>query len=269
MTQARCQATFDNPEAYERFMGRWSARLAPLFLDFAGIRDNERVLDVGAGTGNLALAIHARAPSAHVAGIDPSPAYVEFARTRTASPNITFQQADASALPFPDHSFNRALCQLVFNFIPDCDRALRELRRVTQPGGVIAAVLWKLDGGMRMLDAFWEAVGPERERAARFGERPAAYTKEEIATLWNGAGLRDVTTADLLLPIEFASFEDYWSPFLLGQGPAGAYAVSLPPAEQVAVRERLRSLVLGSRADGPVSLPASAFAVRGTVGDDV
>jgi len=246
-------------------MGRWSAHLAPLFLDFAGLVDGESVLDVGSGTGNLALTVHARAPHAQVVGIDPSPGYVEFARSRTTAPNVRFEQSAAGALPFADRFFDRALCQLVFNFIPDGPQALRELRRVTRPGGVIAAVLWRLGGGMRMMDAFWEAAGADSENTGRFGERATAYTKEEVAALWNEAGLRDVTSADLVLPIEFASFDDYWLPFLLGQGPAGAYAISLSPDEQAAVRERLRTIVLGSRPDGPIALPAHAFAVRGSV----
>ena len=265
MTPHRTKAAFDNPQAYERFMGRWSANLAQLFLDFAGLADGDRVLDVGSGTGNLALAVHARAPRAQVVGIDPSPGYVEFARSRTTAANVRFERGVADALPFADRSFDRALCQLVFNFIPDGALALRELRRVTLSGGVIAAVLWRLDGGMRMLDAFWEAAGANSENAGRFGERATAYTKEEITALWNEAGLRDVTTGELVLPIEFASFDDYWSPFLLGQGPAGAYAISLSHDKLAVVRERLRTIVLGGRPDGLISLPARAFAVRGVV----
>ena len=245
-------------------MGRWSAKLADEFLDFAGVENGERVLDVGSGTGNLALAIARRAARTTVIGIDPSAAYVAFARSR-ARPGLRFETGDAQALPFDDGSFDRALCQLVFNFIPDGRKAIREMRRVTRTDGVVAAALWDLArGGMRMLELFWEAVGPGANDA-RFGERTAAFTKEEINGLWNEAGLADIKVVDLSIDMEFASFDDFWTPFTLGQGPAGAYAASLPPTEQAALRERLRELVMGDRGDGPFSLPARAFAIRGAV----
>lgn len=257
------QSTFDNPDSYERFMGRWSAKLADLFLDFARVSDAERLLDVGAGTGNLALAIVRRWPHARVVGIDPSPSYVAFARSR-ARPGLQFETGDAQALPFLDGSFDCALSQLVFNFIPDARKGLAQMRRVTRPGGVVAVAMWDLArSGMRMLASFWEAVGSAD--AVRASEHVTAYTKEEVTVMWNEAGLAHVETMDLTIATDFASFADYWSPFLLGQGPAGSYAAALPDDERDALAQRLRTLVLGDRVDGSFSLPARAFAIRGTV----
>lgn len=254
---------FEDAAAYERFMGRWSKLLAERFLDFAGLSDGERVLDVGCGTGNLSLAIIERGPSVSVAGIDPSRPFVELTRQRV--PKGRFEVGDAQALPFEPESFDRTLCQLVLNFIPDCSRAVAEMRRVTKPGGTVAAALWDLSGGrMRMLDDFWEAVGGLSERS-RWQEHATARTAEELVAMWHEAGLTGVDSSGLTISTGFRSFDDYWSPFLLGVGPAGACAVSLSPPEQAQVRERLRARVLGSRPDGPFALEARAFAVRGTV----
>lgn len=265
MTQARTPARFEDPQAYERFMGRWSAKLAPLFLDFMQVHDGDRILDVGSGTGNLALAIAARAPQASLTGIDPSAAFVAFARRRTAlPPQFRFEVGDLASLRFADDSFDRGLCQLVLNFIPDCRGALATLCRVVRPGGTIGAVLWKLGNGMDMLDVFWQAVGPQPQ-AEKSGERSTAFSKEEIVALWNEAGLADVASADLAIEMDFASFDDYWAPFLLGQGPAGTYAASLTGDERSALQTRLRAQLRITRADDPFSLTARAFAVRGTV----
>jgi len=265
MTPARTPARFDDPQAYERFMGRWSAKLAPLFLDFVQVHDGDRILDVGSGTGNLALAIAERAPDASLTGIDPTAAFIAFARRRTAlPPQFRFEVGDLSSLRFADDSFDRGLCQLVLNFIPDCRGALATLCRVVRPGGTIGAVLWKLGNGMDMLDMFWQAVGPQRQDE-RSGERSTAFSKEEIVTLWNEAGLTNVASADLAIKMDFASFDDYWSPFLLGQGPAGSYAASLTGDERRALQARLRGQLGITRADDPFSLTARAFAVCGTV----
>lgn len=253
---------FADPEAYRRFMGRWSAKLARPFLDFAGLGESDNVLDVGSGTGNLALAIMERAPNARVTGIDPSPPYVEYAKAQV--PSAHFETADAQALPFAAATFDRALCQLVLNFIPDPRRALEEMRRVTRPGATISAATWDLSGGMRMLDEFWEAVG-DSAAGSPFAERTTTLTKEELVVLWSEARLARVDATDIVISTDFASFDDYWSPFLLGVGPSGAYATSLATQEQESLRERLRRRVLGGRPDGPFSLQARSFAVRGTV----
>ncbi|MBV8172127.1 MAG: methyltransferase domain-containing protein [Candidatus Eremiobacteraeota bacterium] len=252
---------FADADAYQRFMGRWSSRLAQKFLDFAGLKDGERVLDVGAGTGSLIAAIAERAPRAAISGIDPSPEYVAYAAARV--PHAAVQVGDAQALPFEDASFDRTLCQLVMNFIPDARRAAAEMRRVTRPAGTVAAANWNFDG-MRMLGEFWDAVGPS-PLVNRHGERGSAFTREELIELWRESGLTGVEAADISIVTEFASFDDYWLPFLLGQGPAGVFAVALAPSEQAALRERLQARLLGGGPDRPFSLEARAFAVRGAV----
>src|SRR5262245_26580234 len=147
-------AMFSGAEAYERFMGRWSRRLAPPFIKFAGLKDGDRVLDVGSGTGALALVVLQEAPAGRVVGIDPSPAYIAHARTRAGGGRATFEEGDARRLRFPDASFDTALALLVVNFIPDRTAAVREMARVTRPGGVVAAAVWDYGGGMEMLRAF-------------------------------------------------------------------------------------------------------------------
>src|SRR5262245_30922430 len=152
-------AMFSEAEAYERFMGRWSRRLASPFLKFAGLKDGNRVLDVGSGTGALAFAVLHAGPASRVVGIDPSPAYVAHARMTAGSVNATFEEGDAQRLRFPDGSFDTALALLVINFIPDRAAAVREMARVTRPGGVVAAAVWDYGEGMEMLRVFWDEAG--------------------------------------------------------------------------------------------------------------
>ncbi len=133
-----------NADAYEQVMGRWSRRLAPLLIQFGGLADGDRVLDVGCGTGSLSFALAEAANVATVAGIDQAGVYVSFARSRTNDPRFGFQQADARALPFPDASFDRAFSMLVLQFIPDVDRAVAEMSRVVRPGGTVTAAVWEL-----------------------------------------------------------------------------------------------------------------------------
>lgn len=158
--------TFFNAEAYERLMGRWSRRLAPLLIEFADVREGDRVLDVGSGTGSLALAVNA-AHRSEVVGIDPSAAYVELARTRTADPRVRFDVGDAQVLPYPDASFDKCLALLVINFIPDARKAVAEMRRVTRPGGRVAARLWRRHDDVAYLLGRGRRPGPGCRTAPR------------------------------------------------------------------------------------------------------
>jgi SAM-dependent methyltransferase len=259
-------APFFDAEAYERLMGRWSRRLAELFLGFAAVQDGERVLDVGSGTGSLTRVALDRTCRARLAGIDPSASYVEYARSRLADPRVTFAVGDAQALPYEDASFDRTLALLVVMFIPDAPRAAREMRRVTRAGGTVAAATWDGTGGMEMLRAFWEAAVALDASAEPRRDAHRPYSRSgELTVLWQEAGLERVEEEALLIPLEFTAFEDYWSPFLLGQGPPGAYVAGLAPARREALRARLRATLLGDGADGPFTLQARAWAVRGVV----
>src|SRR5215468_3134245 len=194
-------AMFSESEAYDRFMGRWSHRLAPPFLKFAGLKDGDRVLDVGSGTGSLALAVLQEAPASRVVGVDPSPAYVAHARTRAGGGRATFEEGDAQHLRFPDGSFDAALALLVVNFIPDRAAAVREMARVTRPGGVVAAAVWDYGNGMEMLRAFRdEAVALDPASEPRDERHLPACRPGELAALWRAQGLLDVREGPLVVP---------------------------------------------------------------------
>src|SRR5438270_800767 len=149
-------AGFQNPEAYEKVMGRWSRRLAPLLIQFGGLANGDRVLDVGCGTGSLTFSVPQMAEVASVIGIDLTEAYVEFSRAQNTDPRITFRAADARALPFEDNSFDRAFSMLVLQFIPDAARAVAEMRRVVRPGGTVTAAVWDDFSGLPHVRLVWD-----------------------------------------------------------------------------------------------------------------
>ena len=257
---------FAESDAYERFMGRWSRLLAPLLVKFASVADRDAVLDIGSGTGALAFAVAATAPSVRVTGVDPSAAYVQYAQARAPGDRVQFLVGDAQALQLPDAAFDKTLSLLVMNFIPDPGKALREMIRVTRPNGVVAAAVWDYGEGMQMLRVFWdEAVALDPAIAARDERNMPLSRRGELGTLWRANGLQQVEETPIAVELAFASFDDYWLPFLGGQGPAGAYAASLPEPARLALESRLRRRLLGDRRDGAFTLPARAWAVRGVV----
>ncbi len=160
---------FSEAEAYERFMGRWSRALAPLLVQFAGVRDADAVLDVGAGTGALTAAVSAVAPTSTIVGIDPAAPYVALAKSRMGNARISFEGGDAQQMSFPDRRFDRTLSLLVVNFIPDSLKATREMRRVTRSGGTVAAAVWDYGEGMEMLRVFWDEVTALRPAGTSVG----------------------------------------------------------------------------------------------------
>ena len=254
---------FSMSEGYELFMGRWSRLLAPPFVRFAGVGDGDRVLDVGSGTGSLAFAAE-QTGAREVVGIDPSEAFVGYARQKNKSARLTFEVGDAQALRQANASFDKTMALLVMNFIPDHVKAIGEMRRVTRPGGVVAACVWDYDAGMEMLRFFWDevlaldpAMAPKDERNMKLSHRG------ELAALWKRAGLVDVREEPLTIEQRYKSFDDYWGSFLKGAGPGGAYVVALPEARRQQLETRIRKRLLGDRNDGPFVLKARAWCVRG------
>ncbi len=257
---------FAESDAYERFMGRWSRRLAPPFLAFASVDERDSVFEAGSGTGALAFALAEAMPSVRVTGVDPSAAYVRDAQARTTGDRVRFVVGDAQVLDFPDAAFDKTLSLLVMNFIPDPAKALREMRRVTRPGGIAAAAVWDYRESMEMLRVFWDAaVALDPAVAARDELNMPLCRPGELAALWRAAGLQQVAEQPIVVPQAFASFDDYWQPFLGGQGPAGAYAATLAQPRRASLEARLRRRLLGERQDGPFTLHARAWAVRGVV----
>lgn len=257
---------FADSDPYEQFMGRWSRQLAARFVKFVSIGERDSVLDVGCGVGSLSFTIAEAFPAARVTGVDPSAAFVRHAQTRARNDRLQFQVGDAQALEFSNAAFDTTLSQLVLNFVPDRDKALGEMIRVTRPGGVVAAAVWDYGDGMRMLRVFWdEAVAFDPPLAARDERHMPLCKRGELAALWRASGLQHVDDQPIVIDLAFASFDDYWSPFLGGQGPAGAYVASLSETRRATLEARLRDRLLSSRKDGPFVLQARAWAVKGTV----
>ena len=254
--------------AYERFLGRWSRLLAGPFAEFARPAAHGRVLDVGCGTGSLALALAERGAREQVAAIDIAAPYIAFARSRPGAAGIGFAVGDACRLPYADGSFAAALAQLSLNFVPNAAQAVREMRRVVRPGGVVAAAVWDFRGGLVFQRLFWDtAAGLDPGAGAardRLFSGPLALP-DGLPALWRDTGLAAVERGSITIRMEYADFADYWEPLLGGQGPVGAYVESLPAERRRLIEERVRAAFLSGAPDGPRSLTATAWAVRGIV----
>jgi SAM-dependent methyltransferase len=256
---------FSGPAAYERFMGRWSRALAGLLVRFAGVHDGDTLLDVGAGTGSIAAAV-ASMPGTRIVGLDPVAAYVAFARARYGNERTRFTVGDGQRLPFHDSAFDRTLSLLAINFVPDPQKAAAEMTRVTRRSGIVAAAVWDYGDGMEMLRLFWDSVVALRPNDAQKDERDMRLCRRgELATLWRSHDLQDVTEDALTATTAFASFDDYWTPFLEKQGPAGHYVAAMPASDRDALQRALRHRLIGDGPDHAFTLTARAWAVRGVV----
>jgi len=254
---------FRAAEAYDRFVGRYGPTLATELIAFAGVTPGMRALDVGCGTGALTDALAERLGAANVVGVDPSEPFAEACRRRVPGAEVVV--AAAEELPFADGAFDTVLSQLVVNFMQDAPAGVREMARVTAPGGVVASCVWDYAGEMTLLRAFWDAareVAPDRGAAADEGAVMRWSSEGELAVLWEGAGLEDLRVGPVTAHARYENFEDLWSPLPAGVGPAGAFCASLDPDRQAALREGLRRrLGVG---DEPFELKARAWAVVGT-----
>ena len=247
--------SFVDADAYDRYMGRYSAPLSPLLADFAGVESGQRVLDVGCGPGALTAELVRRLRPVAVTAVDPSEPFVEAVAERL--PGVAAHCAGAEELPFPDASFDAALAQLVVHFMTDPVAGIREMRRVTRPGGVVAACVWDFGGG-GPLDLFWaaaHALDPDVE-----GEAHLAGAQEgQLAGLFEEAGLEEVEDGTLDITVEHPTFEDWWEPFTLGVGPGGGYVAELAPEEVERLREECRRRL----PEAPFALNGRAWAARG------
>jgi len=258
---------FADANAYQRFMGRWSRLVAPQLVDFAAAPDFGRLLDVGSGTGALAFTLAERKPRVNVLGIDPSKEYVGYANSKNPFPDrVRFETGDARQLRLADASFDASLSLLVFNFVPDPLQALREVRRVTKPGGRVSASVWDYGDGMKMLRAFWDSAVNLDSKAETLDERHMPLCRAgELSGLWRQGGLENVHEQPQVFTMRFESFVDYWEGFLLGQGPAGVYVKSLSRDQVHALRREVKNRVSPSADNLPVALSSRVWSVRGTV----
>jgi SAM-dependent methyltransferase len=250
--------------AYERYVGRWSRLVAREFLAWLAVANGRRWLDVGCGTGALSQSILEQGAPSAVIGIDASAGFVDHARGHISDPRASFRVGDAQALPFEDAAFDAAVSGLVLNFVPDPARMVGAMRRVVKPGGVVAVYVWDYAGEMQLMRYFWDgaaALDPAARDLAE-GLRFPQCRPEPLAELAGAAGLDEVETRALDVSTTFRDFDDYWTPFLGGQGPAPAYCTSLTEERWAALRERIRA-ALPIRPDGSVALIARAWAVKG------
>lgn len=251
-------------DLYEPYVGRWSRVVAQEFLGWLGVPRGARWLDVGCGTGALTQTILRECAPRSVHGVDSSAGFLESARQRTKS--ASFEVGDAQALPVESGAFDAAVSGLVLNFVPKPDAAAREMRRAVRPGGAVGAYVWDYAGKMELMRYFWDAA-VELDPAARTldeGVRFPLCNEKALATLFREADLRDVEVRAIDAPTPFRDFDDYWTPFLGGQGPAPGYCMSLDEARRAALRDRIRSK-LPLRPDGSIKLVARAWAVKGKV----
>lgn len=260
--------TATNGDAYDLHMGRWSQRLAEKFLDFVGVVDGEQVLDLGCGTGSLSNALAKRVKYQGITGIDLSEAYIAHANEQSNDPRLEFRVGSATEVPLLDDSVDRTMALLLLSFVSDTQKAVSEMRRVTRPGGVVAACVWDTRGGHTTNRIFWDTAAvfdpKANELRAENYMRPATRPGE-LEAAWAEAGLENIEEDMLVSRMDFQSFEDFWSPNLGKQGPIADYVASLEPEAVEQLEEHMRNAYLDGEEDGPRSYAGVAWAIKGTV----
>ncbi len=264
MEQSQPKEVWARGDAYEPYVGRWSRRVAREFVAWLAVPPAQRWLDVGCGTGALSQTILERAAPQAVQGIDPSAGYITYAQEHIRDERASFETGDARALPYAAASFDVVVAGLVLNFVPDPPAALGEMARVVRRGGIVAAYVWDYAGQMQLMRYFWDAAVALDPAAAELdeGRRFALCQPGPLAHLFQTASLSQVDVRAIDIPTDFRDFDDYWSPFLGGQGSAPGYAMSLSEARRAQLRERIRA-TLPIQADGSIHLMARAWAARG------
>jgi SAM-dependent methyltransferase len=265
MDHKQLSDTWERGSPYEQYVGRWSRQVAPLFLSWLSIPAGRRWLDVGCGTGALCAAILDRCAPSSVAGVEPSEGFLKTAKENLGG-QATLYKGSATVIPLDDASVDVVVSGLVLNFVPDQRAALAEMARVTAAGGTIAAYVWDYAGRMELMRFFWDAAVELDSDAAKMdeGNRFPLCRPQALKQLFASAGLLGIDVKPIDIPTPFASFDDYWQPFLGGQGPAPAYAMSLNEAARARLRDRVRERI-ATMATGSISLTARAWAICAAV----
>ncbi len=257
---------FADGEAYEHYVGRWSRGVGHLFLDWLSLPAGLRWVDVGCGTGALTESILQQTDPSRVTGTEPSEGFLSMARGRIRDDRAEFKSGDAMSMPLKDAEADVLVAGLVLNFVSDKQRALQEMCRVVRPGGTVAFYVWDYAGEMQLMRYFWNAVSELFPEGADYdeGNQFPICKPGPLADLFRAANLQAVEVRALDVPTVFVDFDDYWSPFLRGQGPAGTYCVSLSEDDREHLRKHLENTV-PVRSDGSIHLIARAWGVRGTI----
>lgn len=265
LASTTCVHPWQRGDGYERYMGRWSRQLAPPFLRWLAAEPARRWLDVGCGTGALSAAVLNECAPRSVTGVDPSEGFLHIARSSLGM-RMACHRASADDLPLPDSSVDVVVSGLVLNFVPDVSAALGEMVRVTVDGGLVGACVWDYAGKMDLIRFYWDAAAQLGTTAPgqHQGERFPLCNPAALLGAFTGAGLHCVEVSAIELPMCFADFDDYWQPFLAGQGQAPAHAMSLDAPARDRLRELLRDRLPAQR-DGTIQLAARAWMVRGTI----
>jgi len=255
---------WEDGAGYESYVGRWSRRIAREFLRWLAVPPGSAWLDFGCGTGALSQTIVAEESPRWVIGCDRSPAYVAFARQQTGEAHAEFVVAELPDLPRIDEGFDAVVAGLVLNFLPAPTQGVAAMAARARRGGTVAAYVWDYAEGMQLMRMFWDAAvalnatARELDEAVRF----PVCQPDPLRTLFEGAGVRDVLVRPIVVPTIMHDFDDYWTPFLSGQGPAPGYVTSLSPGQRAQLRDRIRER-LPTSPDGSIPLSARAWAVRG------
>lgn len=251
-------------DLYEPYVGRWSRLVAREFLSWLSVPAHKDWLDVGCGTGALTQVILETATPRSITGVDPSAGFIDYAKARIVSRLASFEVGDARSLPIDPRSLDVAVSGLVLNFVPEPSSAVAEMTRAVRSGGLVAAYVWDYAGKMELMRYFWDAAVALDPAALELdeGRRFPICMPKPLAELFANAGLRSVEVRAIDVPTRFRDFDDYWFPFLGGQGPAPGYAISLSENRRNALRDRIRSQLPVST-DGTIQLIARAWAIRG------
>jgi SAM-dependent methyltransferase len=249
-------------DAYEAYIGRWSRLVGREFIDWLALPAKKRWLDVGCGTGALTQTILACADPVSVIGVDPSDGFIAQAREQTRDARASFHAGKAEALPLANASVDVAVSGLVLNFVPHPEQAVAEMRRSLRPGGTAAVYVWDYAGEMQLMRHFWDAAVALNPAAGPLDEaqRFPICKPERLQALFNDGGFDRIECRSIDVPTVFKDFDDYWSPFLGGQGPAPTYCATLAVEQRTALREKIRASLPIDR-DGTIPLIARAWAI--------